>query len=119
ERCSTLVHVDMPWNPMRLHQRVGRLSRFGQKEEVSVFLLRNPDTVEARIWDLLNAKLQRIQAALSNAMEDREDITQLVIGIAGESLFTDLYAGAEGRSGERLKSWFDETTATLGGRDVI
>jgi hypothetical protein len=109
----------MPWNPMRLHQRVGRLSRFGQREEVRVFLLRNPDTVEARIWDLLNSKLQRIQAALSNVMEEREDITQLVIGIAGEALFTDLYAGAEGRSGDRLKSWFDEKTATLGGRDVI
>jgi ERCC4-related helicase len=119
ERCSTLVHVDMPWNPMRLHQRVGRVSRFGQREEVRVFLLRNPDTVEARIWDLLNSKLQRIQTALSNVMEEREDITQLVIGIAGETLFTDLYAGSEGRSGDQLKSWFDEKTATLGGRDVI
>ena len=31
ERCHTLVHVDLPWNPMRLHQRVGRLNRYGQK----------------------------------------------------------------------------------------
>jgi SNF2 family DNA or RNA helicase len=29
ERCAVLVHADMPWNPMRLHQRVGRLSRYG------------------------------------------------------------------------------------------
>lgn len=119
ERCSTLIHVDMPWNPMRLHQRVGRLSRYGQREEVRVFLLRNPATVESRIWDLLTAKLERIQAALSNAMEEREDIARLVIGIAGESFFNDLYAGAEGRRGGRLTDWFDEKTATLGGRDVI
>lgn len=119
ERCSTLVHVDMPWNPMRLHQRVGRLSRFGQKEAVRVFLLRNPDTVEARIWSLLNDKLKRIQAALSNAMDEQEDITQLVIGMAGEGLFNDLYAGAEGRRGDGLTNWFDMKTATLGGRDVI
>ena len=30
EHCSVLIHVDLPWNPMRLHQRVGRLSRYGQ-----------------------------------------------------------------------------------------
>lgn len=119
ERCSTLIHIDMPWNPMRLHQRVGRLSRYGQREEVRVFLLRNPATVEARIWDLLSSKLERIQAALSNAMEEREDITRLVIGIAGEAFFNELYAGAEGRRGNRLADWFDEKTATLGGRDVI
>jgi hypothetical protein len=82
-------------------------------------MMRNPATVEARIWDLLTAKLQRIQAALTNAMEEREDITRLVIGIAGESLFNELYSGAQGKSGESLSNWFDQKTATLGGRDVI
>ena len=85
ERCAVLVHADMPWNPMRLHQRVGRLSRYGQTRPVSVYILRNPQTVEARIWDLLNAKLERIQAALSSVMEEQEDISQLVIGMAGNS----------------------------------
>ena len=45
ERCAVLVHVDMPWNPMRLHQRVGRLSRYGQERPVGAYILRNPDTV--------------------------------------------------------------------------
>jgi Helicase conserved C-terminal domain len=119
ERCAVLVHADMPWNPMRLHQRVGRLSRYGQTRPVSVYILRNPDTVEARIWDLLNAKLERIQAALSSVMEEQEDISQLVIGMAGNSLFNELFSGSEGLSGERLGAWFDRTTATLGGRDVV
>jgi SNF2 family DNA or RNA helicase len=119
ERCAVLVHADMPWNPMRLHQRVGRLSRYGQTRPVSVYMLRNPQTVEARIWDLLNAKLERIQAALSSVMEEQEDISQLVIGMAGNSLFNDLFSGSEGLSGERLGAWFDRATATLGGRDVV
>jgi hypothetical protein len=119
ERCAVLVHADMPWNPMRLHQRVGRLSRYGQTRPVSVYILRNPLTVEARIWDLLNAKLERIQAALSSVMEEQEDISQLVIGIAGNSLFNELFSGSEGLSGERLGAWFDRATATLGGRDVV
>lgn len=119
ERCAVLVHADMPWNPMRLHQRVGRLSRYGQTRPVSVYILRNPQTVEARIWDLLNAKLGRIQAALSSVMEEREDISQLVIGMAGNSLFNDLFSGSEGLYGDRLGAWFDRATSTLGGRDVV
>jgi hypothetical protein len=119
ERCAVLVHADMPWNPMRLHQRVGRLSRYGQTRPVSVYILRNPQTVEARIWDLLNAKLERIQAALSSVMEEQEDISQLVIGMAGNSLFNELFSGSEGLSGERLAAWFNRATATLGGRDVV
>lgn len=119
ERCAVLVHADIPWNPMRLHQRVGRLSRYGQTQPVSVYILRNPQTVEARIWDLLNAKLERIQAALSSVMEEQEDISQLVIGMAGNSLFNELFSGSEGLSGERLGGWFDQATATLGGHDVV
>jgi ERCC4-related helicase len=119
ERCAVLVHVDMPWNPMRLHQRVGRLSRYGQKRPVSVYILRNPQTVEARIWDLLNEKLERIQLALSSVMEEQEDISQLVIGMAGNSIFNELFSGGQGLSNERLGAWFDQATATLGGRDVV
>ena len=36
EHCSALIHADLPWNPMRLHQRVGRLSRYGQTDPVDV-----------------------------------------------------------------------------------
>ncbi len=119
ERCAVLVHVDMPWNPMRLHQRVGRLYRYGQQRPVSVYILRNPDTVESRIWDLLNEKLERIQMALSSVMEEQEDISQLVIGMTGSSVFNELFSGAQGLSNERLDAWFDQASATLGGRDIV
>ena len=119
ERCAVLVHVDMPWNPMRLYQRVGRISRYGQTRPVSVYILRNPHTVEARIWDLLNEKLERIQRALSSVMEEQEDISQLVTGMAGSGLFNDLFSRAEGKSGKGLGQWFDQATATLGGLDVV
>ena len=119
ERCATLVHVDMPWNPMRLHQRVGRLSRYGQRRSVSAYILRNPDTVEARIWGLLAEKLERVQQAFSAVMEQQEDIAQLVVGMAGSTVFNTLFTGAAGKTGEQLTTWFDEATATLGGRDVL
>ena len=119
ENCAVLVHVDMPWNPMRLHQRVGRLSRYGQQRPVAAYILRNPETVEARIWDLLTEKLERIQPALSSVMEEREDISQLVIGMTGNLTFNELFSEAQEVSEERLDVWFDQATATLGGHDVV
>lgn len=119
ERCAVLVHIDMPWNPMRLHQRVGRLNRYGQKRAVSVFLLRNPQTVEARIWSLLQEKLSRIQETLSASMDDPEDISQLVIGMAGSQFFDDLYSQGATRSSNGLAGWFDQNTQQFGGRDAV
>ena len=94
ERCSALIHVDLPWNPMRLHQRVGRLNRYGQQRPVEVVSLRNPDTVEAMIWQKLEQKLNSIMRALGSAMDEPEDLMQLVLGMSGESLFDDLFSGA-------------------------
>jgi hypothetical protein len=52
-------------------------------------------------------------------MEEQEDISQLVIGMTGNSVFNELFAGAQGLSGEGLNAWFDQATATLGGRDIV
>ena len=118
ERCHSLVHVDLPWNPMRLHQRVGRLNRYGQTQRVEVIMLRNPATVEARIWDILNAKIDNIMAAFGQIMEEPEDLLQMVLGMTSPSLFRELFAEAPHVPAESLASWFDQKTATFGGRDV-
>jgi ERCC4-related helicase len=117
--CHTLIHVDLPWNPMRLHQRVGRINRYGQEKRVEVVSLRNPDTVESRIWEKLNTKIDRIQQALGGAMEEPEDLMQLVLGMTSPAMFTDLFANAPTKSRGSLSEWFDEQTASFGGRDVI
>ena len=118
--CSALIHVDLPWNPMRLHQRVGRLSRYGQTDPVDVVTVRNPDTVESRIWDLLDKKLARINLAFQGAMDDPEDIRQLVIGMASPGMFTKVFADADPTlSGQTLDGWFDTETATFGGQDAV
>lgn len=120
EHCSALIHVDLPWNPMRLHQRVGRLSRYGQTAPVDVVTLRNPDTVESRIWELLDRKLARIDLAFQGAMDDPEDIRQLVIGMASPGMFTKVFADANSALGrEGLGDWFDKETASFGGEDAV
>ena len=120
EHCSALIHVDLPWNPMRLHQRVGRLSRYGQKEPVDVVTVRNPDTVESRIWDLLDEKLERITLVFKGGMEDPEDMRQLVIGMASSSVFTNVFSDAHPKlEGDTLRHWFDIRTTTFGGEDAV
>jgi len=120
ESCSALVHVDLPWNPMRLHQRVGRLSRYGQRKPVDVVTLRNPDTVESRIWECLDQKLDRITLAFQGAMEDPEDMRQLVIGMSSPRMFTKVFTEANPElRGQRLEQWFDARTATFGGKNAV
>jgi len=119
EHCHTLIHVDLPWNPMRLHQRVGRLNRYGQTRQVEVLTMRNPDTVESLIWDKLNTKIDNIKLALNQVMDEPEDLLQLVLGMTSPNLFNDIFGDAVTVPHERLDDWFDRQTAQFGGRDVI
>lgn len=119
KNCHSLIHVDLPWNPMRLHQRVGRLNRYGQSRRVEVFTVRNPDTVEARIWEKLNGKIEQIMRALGSVMAQPEDLLQLVLGMSSPAMFREVYAGASDVRPESLPDWFDSKTARFGGRDVL
>ncbi len=91
DNCFSMIHVDLPWNPMRLHQRVGRLNRYGQKQQVEVINIRNPDTVESRIWDLLNTKIGNVMRSLGAAMEEPEDLQQLILGMTDKGFFNELF----------------------------
>jgi len=119
ERCSRLIHVDLPWNPMRLHQRVGRLNRIGQKDVVKVMLFQNPDTVESRIWALLNEKLERIRRSINAVAEEPEDLHQLVLGVARPGMLDTVFSTADQVPRAKLEEWFDEQTGQMGGEDAV
>lgn len=119
ESCSALIHIDLPWNPMRLHQRVGRLNRYGQKAAVEVVSIRNPDTVEGMIWGKLETKLASIMLALGAAMDEPEDLLQLVLGMASPGFFDQLFHQAKGMPKEKIAAWFDEQSRTFGGETAI
>ncbi|MBE3550814.1 MAG: Superfamily II DNA/RNA helicase [Brockia lithotrophica] len=59
-----VVNYDLPWNPMRLEQRIGRVHRLGQTQPVQVYNLVTQDTVEAEVLAVLYEKLGAIQALL-------------------------------------------------------
>ncbi len=55
--CNHVINYDLPWNPMKLEQRIGRVHRIGQKENVHVYNLAIQDTVEDHILNLLYEKI--------------------------------------------------------------
>ena len=97
---------------MRLHQRVGRLNRYGQKKQVEVIVLRNPETVEGRIWEILQGKMNQIMLALGHAMDEPEDLLQLVLGMTSPGLWRELFVEARQVPRESLAQWFDHRTAS-------
>ncbi|RLA39971.1 MAG: helicase SNF2, partial [Gammaproteobacteria bacterium] len=119
DNCHSMIHVDLPWNPMRLHQRVGRLNRYGQKHGVDVITLRNPDTVESRIWSLLNEKIESVMRALGTAMDEPEDLLQLILGMTDASIFNQLFAGGIDQNPDNLRQWFDAKAGTFGGHSAV
>src|SRR5207249_4056200 len=63
-RCRVVINLELPWNPMRLEQRIGRVDRIGQRRAVHVFHLIGADTGETRLLDELRARVARAHAAV-------------------------------------------------------
>jgi len=64
--CALMVNYDIPWNPNRLEQRMGRIHRYGQQKEVHIYNLVAADTREGMVLHALFQKLERIQQALGS-----------------------------------------------------
>ncbi len=63
--CHTVFNYDLPWNPMRVEQRIGRVDRLGQSSrKVTIVNLIYGDTIDARIYERLYERLQLIQRTL-------------------------------------------------------
>jgi SNF2 family DNA or RNA helicase len=59
--CHAICNFDLPWNPMRIEQRIGRLSRIGQVRDVYVFNLVGAGTIEDAVLHLLEAKINMFE----------------------------------------------------------
>lgn len=61
QRLSSLINIDLPWNPTRLEQRKGRIQRIGQvRDQVYIYNMRYKDSVEDRVHSLLSSRLEQI-----------------------------------------------------------
>ena len=93
-----LFNFDLPWNPMDIEQRIGRIHRYGQRDTTQVYNLVLSDTIEGSIFLLLDDKLLEIASALGKVDEHgnvAEDMRAQVLGQLSERLSYDrLYRDA-------------------------
>jgi SNF2 family DNA or RNA helicase len=104
---NTVINFDLPWNPMRLEQRVGRVHRIGQMQEVFVFNFCQADTVEEQLLRVLHDKVNMFELVVGEI--------DAILGTLDEgdfaSLVLELWLSGCG-SGSVEKS-FDELAARL------
>lgn len=72
--CHVMINYDLPWNPMRLEQRIGRIDRIGQEHDVKVINLQLADTVENRVREVIETKLDVIRREFSAGEDKLADI---------------------------------------------
>jgi SNF2 family DNA or RNA helicase len=64
--CNVIVNYDLPWNPMRVEQRIGRIHRIGQEHDVYIYNFVTEDTVEDYIVNTLYDKIRLFELAIGN-----------------------------------------------------
>ena len=84
--CHVIVNFDMPWNPMRVEQRIGRVDRIGQPHVVRAINFVLEDTVEHRVREVLEAKLAII--AEEFGVDKASDVMD---SVEAEPLFDELF----------------------------
>ena len=109
--CHILFNYDIPWNPNRLEQRMGRIHRYGQRFDCLIFNFVATNTIEGRVLQRLLSKLQEIRDALDD---------DPVFNVVGEVLptaqvdqvFREYYSGKLGDADleDRLLQDVDEGT---------
>ena len=90
-----LVNYDLPWNPMRIEQRIGRLSRVGQTRDVHVFNLVATGTIEETLLEVLDTKINMFELVIG---EIDMILGQLTSDQDFEELVTDLWLASEDAS---------------------
>lgn len=106
--CRLLINWDIPWNPNRLEQRMGRIHRYGQKQDVLVFNMVASNTKEGRVLERLLRKLDIIREGMG---DDRVyDVIQDVLeNVSLDSIINSVFNGRQ----TALDDFLDQDDETL------
>ena len=101
--CSLIVNYDMPWNPQRIEQRIGRCHRYGQKFDVVVInFLNKANAADIRVYELLDQKFQLFSGVFGASDEVLGSIGN---GVDFEKRISQIYT--ECRTPEAIEAAFD------------
>ncbi len=85
--CQSIINYDLPWNPMRIEQRIGRIHRMGQVNDVYIYNFSAARTIEAQILNILDAKINMFQLVVGEMdmilgnLKEKKDFEDLVMEI--------------------------------------
>lgn len=97
--CNHIINFDLPWNPMRLEQRIGRIHRLGQEKDVMIYNFAIKDTVEEHILKLLYEKIHLFEKVIG---ELDDILTKLEFGNIEDHLI-DIFGGSTTAGEMRIK----------------
>ena len=85
--CHMLVNYDLPWNPMKVEQRIGRIDRIGQKHPVTIFNMSTLGTIEERVLEVLTNRIglfEETVGGLDPILGDVERDLKRILALADE-----------------------------------
>ena len=101
--CSLLVNYDLPWNPQRIEQRIGRCHRYGQKNDVVVInFLNRKNAADVRVYELLSEKFSLFSGVFGSS---DEVIGSIESGVDFEKRISEIYQKC--KTSEEIQSEFD------------
>lgn len=107
--CSLVVNYDLPWNPQRVEQRIGRCHRYGQKHDVVVLnFINTRNHADQRVYELLSQKFKLFSGVFGAS---DEVLGAIETGVDIERRIADVYQTC--RSAEEIKLAFDKLQADL------
>lgn len=88
--CDCMVNYDLPWNPMRIEQRIGRIDRNGQKSEsVSIFNMVTPGTIDYTIYDRCTSRIGVFKQSIGDCEEILGSLSSDIIKIVENTTMND------------------------------
>lgn len=126
DKCHIMVNYDLPWNPMRLVQRTGRLYRYGQKQRVIVFNLYSPESMDEQIMELMHERIEQVVGDLSSVSgEFNERLSEDIMGevadlVDVESILKEATSEGITRTRERIEEALEKAkNATIEQRELF
>lgn len=107
--CSLIVNYDLPWNPQRIEQRIGRCHRYGQKNDVVVInFLNKKNAADVRVYELLDQKF-RLFSGLFGSSDDV--LGSIESGMDFEKRIAEIYQHCKGKN--EIQAEFDQLQEEL------
>ncbi|MFW0859908.1 MAG: DEAD/DEAH box helicase [Dehalococcoidia bacterium] len=101
--CNTMINYDLPWNPMRIEQRIGRIHRIGQTRDVFIFNLCLRGSIEEYILQVLDKKINMFELVIG-------EMDTILGNLPREAAFEDIVMDiwVKSQSEEELREGFDQ-----------